>query len=774
MIDFSHLEIGTIVRIHELGSQLGFDQPEFRIERTFVGGMGVCVKLRHVQSNSAVGLKAIKPEYVGDQIAWERFAEELKVWFIVSACDGIAEALCIVRLNEIPCMCSTWMEKGNLRPYIRSENSEFAFRTLLRIIGALDWVYAKHSVIHRDLKPENILLDEHMNAYISDWGLARPVGRILVEAQKEMPTGKPVRPDFTEAGQFLGTMLYAAPEQILGSPRIDHRADIYSLGCLMYELESGSPPFTGPTAATIAHQHLHLAVPKLGGFLRSTKLGLEKIIARCLEKRPELRYHSYRELTDEVQSAAKGRGVKIPAYKARERYYHPVIGNDEFTERFQNPEIFNSNDYALMEGQEMDAYLAEASSLMGLGQHAQAAKIFAALYIPELCQHSNAWHFGHTIGLNYALCLSESVRDQNEAIAVFEKLSHVPSKPPEFYVNFSLALIRKQDYAFAEQITKRGLNRFSDDTDLLGNLVIALRFQQKFSEALLITQKRLSLGRNLHALEEASGVLQSLGNESRWSDWTSATRYFKNAIRLIREAIELNPRHWQLRYTHAQLLQSLFKFGAASEECKIIYENAEKRELKEAAICLLGSILYDTKEYKDCEAFTKKWLEHLTFGHLKFALRRTRARALADGYMIGNERDGKRIVIREVIEFFEEQASTENPDTDDLVFLARSYEWLGRIEEAFEILDKRLHDSSYWKVPWCRAQFLIRQNRATAAIKAAQKAAQLAPDRPDPLDMLAFIYKQTGDSAAAAATKAKAEEAFERELALAKLDEDLQ
>lgn len=771
MIDFADPEINSVVRLHELASKRGFEDSEFRIERAYQGGMGVCLKLRHVQSDSAVGLKAIRPEYVGAQDAWGRFMEELKVWFTVSACDGIAEALCIVRLNEIPCMCATWMEKGNLRPYLRTGSSDFAFRTLFRVIGALEWAYTKHGIIHRDLKPENILLDEHTNAYVSDWGLARPVGNILVEAQRASSAAKPVRPEFTQAGQFLGTVLYAAPEQILGSPKIDHRADIYSLGCLMYELESGSPPFTGPTVATIAHQHLHMAVQKLGGLFRSTKLGLEKVIERCLEKRPEHRYQTYRELAAEVLSAAKRRGVEIVPYQPKERYYRPSVGNDEFTERFQKPEMFNSQGYAWMDGKK-DAYLDEASSLMALGRYEQAANIWGAFYIPDLFQIADEWHLGYGIGLNYALCLSESRRQQDDALLVFKTLAHARSKPAEFYVNYSLALIRKLEFSGAERLARRGLNHFPDDPDLLGNLVVALRFQGKFSEALPVAQKRLALGRNLHALDEVAGLLQSLGDESRLTDWATATGYFKAAIGLIREAIELNPRHWQLRYTHAQLLQRLFKFGTASEECNVIYENAEKRELKETAICLLAEILYDTRKYADCESFTKKWLEHVKFDHLSAQLKRTRAHALADGYMIGNERDGQRIVITEVVEFFESQAhGTEAVETDDLIFLARVYEWLGRIDEAHKILDGRLSGRRYWKIPWCRAQFLIRQNRVIEAIQAAKEASRLAPDRPDPLDMLAFIYNQAGDSVRAAATKAEAERVFEREMALAKLEE---
>lgn len=771
MIDFAHPEIGAVVVLHELASKLGLEQAAFCIDRAFQGGMGVCLKLKHVQSGTTVGLKAIKPEYVGNQDAWSRFVEELKVWFTVSSCDGIAEAICIVRVNEVPCMCATWMEKGNLRPYLKTGSSDFAFRTLFRIIGALDWAYANHGIIHRDLKPENILLDEHMSAYVSDWGLARPVGKILVEAQKASPTAKLARPEFTQAGQFVGTVLYAAPEQILGSPRIDHRADIYSLGCLMYELESGSPPFTGPTAARIAHQHLHVAVPKLGGLFRSTKLGLEKVIARCLEKSPELRYQTYRELVAEVLSAAKRRGVKIAPYQARERYYRPEVGNDEFTERFQKPEMFNSKGYALMQGQQMDAYLAEASSLMGLGQYAQAAKILGAFYIPGMGQEKDNWHLGHRFALNYALCLSESVRDQNGAIAVFQELEDNRSKPAEFYINYSLALIRNQEYQRAEQVAARGLNSFSEDPHLLGNLVIALRSQGKFSAALPVAEKRLSLGRNLHALEEVAGLLQNLGDEARWADWPTASAYFKAAISLIREAIELNPRHWQLHYTHAQLLQRLFKFTPACEACQTVFQNAEKRELGEAAICLSAEILYDAKNYESCESFTKKWIELIKFEHLSTWLKRTRARALADGYMIGGEHNGQRVVIPEVVEFFESQVgNTTAVDTDDLIFLARVYEWLGRIREAHEILDVRLKGRRYWRIPWCRAQFLARQGQFDEAIAAAQEAIHLAPYRPDPLDMLAFIYSQAGDSERAAHSKRKADAAYERELELAKLE----
>jgi Flp pilus assembly protein TadD len=81
-----------------------------------------------------------------------------------------------------------------------------------------------------------------------------------------------------------------------------------------------------------------------------------------------------------------------------------------------------------------------------------------------------------------------------------------------------------------------------------------------------------------------------------------------------------------------------------------------------------------------------------------------------------------------------------------------------------------LSGGRYWKIPCCRAEFLIRQDPVAEAVEAAKEAIRLAPDRPDPLDMLAVIYNQAGDSARAAITKAEAERVFEREIALARLE----
>ena len=229
----------------ELAAHVGLASAEFRVVDVLAGGMGECVRV--AQGKEVFALKVIRDHLVEDADAWNRYLREARIWTTLSACDGVAEAFCITRVNEIPVVCSRWMPGGNLRGHLKNRSPEFFFRVIARVVGTLAWVREEHEIIHRDIKPENILLDEANLAFVSDWGLARP----LTVATSEGGDGAPTRftgaahPALTAVGSFLGTVSYASPEQLLGTEDLDHRTDIYSLACLMYEWEAGSLPFTG-------------------------------------------------------------------------------------------------------------------------------------------------------------------------------------------------------------------------------------------------------------------------------------------------------------------------------------------------------------------------------------------------------------------------------------------------------------------------------------------------------------------------------------------------
>ena len=142
-------------------------------------------------------------------------------------------------------------------------------------------------------------------------GVSRWFGTVSAAPPSQPRSNTRVPSNLTQTGQFIGTVHYSSPEQILGKREIDHRADIYSLGCIMFEWEVGNVPFLGSAVEEIAYKHLEVAPPKLGGFFKRTAFGTDEIIERCLEKKPADRFQDYTELRRAVGSIARSRGITL-------------------------------------------------------------------------------------------------------------------------------------------------------------------------------------------------------------------------------------------------------------------------------------------------------------------------------------------------------------------------------------------------------------------------------------------------------------------------------
>lgn len=147
---------------------------------------------------------------------------------------------------------------------ITDMNPRTFYTSMDRIITALKWVYDNYKVIHRDLKPGNILIDKDNKAYVADWGLAKLISASEQGKKNDSRELAGITPYLTQQGTFVGTVLYASPEQLLGLPNIDFRSDIYSLGCIMYQWETGKPPFVAKTIQEIASGHLYTKPSKIG------------------------------------------------------------------------------------------------------------------------------------------------------------------------------------------------------------------------------------------------------------------------------------------------------------------------------------------------------------------------------------------------------------------------------------------------------------------------------------------------------------------------------
>ena len=205
----------------------------YAIERPLgSGGMALVYLARDLRHDRHVAVKVLRPE-VSAEIGAERFLREIKMAaglthpHILPVYDsGQAADLLFYVMPS--------MEGSSLREKLDKEKQlslEVALRIAREVASALDYAH-RHKVVHRDIKPENILLHDG-SAMVADFGIG-----------KALTSGGSI----TKTGIAIGTPSYMSPEQASGESEVDGRSDLYSLGCVLYEMLTGEPPFTGPTA----------------------------------------------------------------------------------------------------------------------------------------------------------------------------------------------------------------------------------------------------------------------------------------------------------------------------------------------------------------------------------------------------------------------------------------------------------------------------------------------------------------------------------------------
>ena len=269
------------------------------------GGMGVVYLAEHAATGDQVALKVLMPDLAASEelrrrfLREARYASELDHPHIVAVreageVDGILYiAMQYVQGKDLQAVLTT---EGALGPAA-------AVWMLEQVASALDAAHAS-GLLHRDVKPGNVVIasgqgsDPPGHCYLTDFGLSK-------NPSKDSAA-------LTAVGDFVGTLLYTAPEQVL-TDDVDYRVDIYSVGCILYEILSGEPPFLCEQDADLLQAHVSEPPPKLTALQPDLPSAVDDVIARAMAKEPADRYASCMQLVEAARTALGPLPVAVDA-----------------------------------------------------------------------------------------------------------------------------------------------------------------------------------------------------------------------------------------------------------------------------------------------------------------------------------------------------------------------------------------------------------------------------------------------------------------------------
>jgi CheY-like chemotaxis protein/tRNA A-37 threonylcarbamoyl transferase component Bud32 len=281
--------------------------------RLGAGGMGTVYKARHQRMKRVVALKVLSRSVAQDEHFVQRFQREVEAVArlshpnIVMAHDAdeaeVGHFLVMEFVNGRD-LATEVQERGPL-PIPE------AVECILQAARALGYAHGQ-GIIHRDIKPANLLRDVSGVVKVADLGLARfndPLGRPPDDASA-----------LTQAGSIMGTVDFMSPEQALGSTNIDHRADVYSLGCTLYYLLTGRPPYRGSSLMATLLKHREAPIPSLCAAREEVPPALDQVFRRMLAKQPEERFASMAEVVAALE------GLALPPDPQPRRPVEPAAG----------------------------------------------------------------------------------------------------------------------------------------------------------------------------------------------------------------------------------------------------------------------------------------------------------------------------------------------------------------------------------------------------------------------------------------------------------------
>src|SRR5215469_14135109 len=273
------------------------------------GGMAEVYRARDIRLDRIVAIKTLRADLARDQIFQARFRREaqsaasLNHPSIVAVYDTGEDMATGV---PVPYIVMEFVDGRTVRDLLQDGHRLLPERSLEIIDGVLRALDYSHQagIVHRDIKPGNVMVTRNGDIKVMDFGIARAVS----DAQAKM----------TQTAQVIGTAQYLSPEQARGE-RVDARSDLYSTGCLLYELLTGRPPFTGDSPVAIAYQHVTENPIPPSRVDPEIPPWADAIVMKAMAKDPARRYQTAGEMRADIQRGLSGMPVNAPPTAAYQR-----------------------------------------------------------------------------------------------------------------------------------------------------------------------------------------------------------------------------------------------------------------------------------------------------------------------------------------------------------------------------------------------------------------------------------------------------------------------
>lgn len=264
------------------------------------GGMGVVYRARDTRLNRPVALKVLAKEVTGDAERRRRFLREAQAAAAVTH-PGIAQVYDVDEVDGVIFIAMEFVEGRTVRQMIAAGEVDLlkAVDIALQVASGLAKAH-EAGIVHRDIKSDNVMVTAEGHAKLLDFGLAKLIhpdadsttaGELVTRGASSAPT---------RLGTVMGTIAYMSPEQARGR-EVDQRSDIFSLGVMIYEMSTGRMPFEGTSPVDTMHAIAFDEAQPVTQIRPGLPPDLQRVVSRCLRKRPEDRYQHTRELVDDLK-----------------------------------------------------------------------------------------------------------------------------------------------------------------------------------------------------------------------------------------------------------------------------------------------------------------------------------------------------------------------------------------------------------------------------------------------------------------------------------------